>query len=229
MKSVFYPLGKDAPPGKEECNLCGRVIPYYSLRRCFRCGKLYCKSCITEDLTEKRYVVCLNCARRFVSPKRVGTKYSTLSVYLARRARWTNWVKLTFSKLEEIIGDRLPSSAKKSKSWWSNTKGRSQTQAWLDVGWKVQEVNLNHGTVIFKRPNILKVKKKRKTKSASVSLPKFKPRKIKKPSLTRIAMAQARLRNVERKKSAMKHYRGKFKPKPAYEKKLYKPEEKPSK
>ena len=54
MKSVFYPLGpKRAPSWKEECGLCGRVLPYYSLRRCFRCGKLFCRSCITEDLGEK--------------------------------------------------------------------------------------------------------------------------------------------------------------------------------
>ncbi len=226
MKSVFYPLGKSAPPGKEECNLCGRVFPYYSLRRCFRCGKLYCKSCITENLTDRSYIICLNCARRFVSPRRSGTKYTPLSVYLSRRARWTNGVKLTFSGVEEIIGDDLPLSAKRSKGWWSNTRSRSHAQAWLDVGWKVQEVDLNHGTVTFKRPNILKIEKKSTKKGVSASLPTFKPRRFRKPSLTRIAKAQARLKN-EFKKSTLRKYRGKFKPKPAHEKRLYKPEEKP--
>jgi len=45
--------------------------------------------------------------------------------------------------------------------------------------------------------------------------------------MTRIAKAQARLINVERKKSSVRRYRGKFKPQPVYEKRLYKPEAKP--
>lgn len=175
---------------------------------------------------ERSYIICLNCARRFVSPRRIGTKYTPLSVYLSRRARWTNWVKLTFSRVEEIIGDELPLSAKRSKGWWGNTRSRSHAQAWLDTGWKVQEVDINHSTVTFKRPNILKIEKKSTKKGVPASLPTFKPRRFRKPSLTRIARAQARLKN-EFKKSTPRKYRGKFKPKPAYEKRLYKPEEKP--
>lgn len=231
MKSVFYPLGpKRAPSWKEECGLCGRVLPYYSLRRCFRCGKLFCRSCITEDLVEKRYVICLNCARRFVSPKRAWRgKYSSLSVYLARRAPWTSWVRLSFARIEGIIGDNLPPSAVRNRSWWNNTKSSSQGQAWLDVGWQVKDADLGNGTVTFTRPEKLKVKRKRRRKiSSSVSLPVFKPRRLKTPSKTRIAMAQARLQNVSRRKSYMRKYRGRFKPRSAYEKRLYRPEAKPS-
>jgi len=48
-----------------------------------------------------------------------------------------------------------------------------------------------------------------------------------KPSKTKAAKLVARLKNLERKKASVPKYRGSFKPKPAYEKRLYKPEEKP--
>jgi hypothetical protein len=197
--------------------------------RCFRCKQLFCKSCITEDLSEGKYLVCLNCARRFVSPK--GTfkgKYTPLTLYLSRKANWTRWVKLQFSRIEGIIGKDLPASAHRTIEWWTNTTS-SQGKAWLSVGWNVKEVNLEEGTVIFTRPEALTPEKKRRRRRASalVSLPEYKPRKTKKPSLTRIAIAQARLQNISRKKASIRKYRGKFHPKSAYEKRLWKSEEKP--
>ena len=229
MRTVFYPIGGPRRPGsKEECSICRRVMPYYSLRRCFRCKKLVCKSCITEDLVEKRYLVCLNCARRYVSPRGYTGKYTALTFYLSRKAQWTPQVRLPFSRIEGIIGNNLPVSAH-NMEWWDNTKNTSQGKAWLSVGWKVKEVDLKGKTVVFTRPDVVKPEKKRKRKrlSSKVALPEYKPRKIKKPSLTRIAKAQARLQNVARRKASMRRYRGRFKPKSAYEKRLYKPDEKP--
>jgi len=232
MRTVFYPLGGSHPPGsKEECNLCGRVMPYYALSRCFRCKRLFCKSCITEDLAESRYLICLNCARRSVSPQ--GTfrgKYTPLTLFLSRKAQWTSWVKLQFSRIEGIIGDDLPASATQNNEWWNNTKTTSQGKAWLSVGWKVKKADLKEGTVIFTRSDMSKPEKKprRKRLSSKVLLPEYKPQTVKKPSLTRIAKAQARLQNIARRKTSMRQYRGKFKPKSAHEKRLYKPEEKPS-
>lgn len=231
MRSVFYPLGGSHPPGlKEKCSLCGRVMPYYALRPCFRCKGRFCKSCITADLVESKYFVCLNCARRFVSPRRTFRgKYTSLTFYLSRKAQWTRWVKLQFSRIEGIIGNNLPVSAIQNTGWWNNTKSSSQGKAWLNVGWKVKEVNLKEGTVIFTLPDVLKPEKKRRSKrlSPKVALPEYKPRKVKTPSLSRIAKAQARLQNVARQKASMRRYRGKFKPKSAHEKRLYKPDEKP--
>lgn len=232
VRDVFYPLGGPRPPGsREECSLCGRVMPYHALRRCFRCKRLVCKSCITEDLVEGRYLVCLNCARRFASPKGAPSgKYTPLTFYLSRKAQWTSWVKLQFSRIEGIISDNLPLSATQNTEWWNNAKTTPQSKAWLSVGWKVKEVNLKERTVIFTRPDVLKPEKKprRKRLSPKVVLPEYKPRKVKKPSLTRIAKAQARLQNIARRKASMRQYRGKFKPKTAYEKRLYKPDEKPT-
>lgn len=231
MRDIIYPIGGPRPPSSEEkCSLCKRTLPYSHLIRCFRCKRLFCKSCITEDLVEGKYLICLNCARRFVSPK--GTfkgKYTPLTLYLSRKAKWTRWVKLQFSRIEGIIGKDLPASAHQNSEWWKNAATSPQTKAWLSIGWKVQEVNLEKGTVIFTRPEVLTPKKKpkRKRTSALVALPEYKPRKTKKPSLTRIAIAQARLQNISRKRASIRKYRGKFRPKSAYEKRLWKPNEKP--
>jgi len=224
---------------KEECSLCGEVFSYYRLRRCCRCERLYCGNCVmfTWDKNVLRNVaVCLNCARRFVSPRRLGTKYSPLSEYFARRARYGNFATLTFAKIESIIGANLPSSAAQNTHWWNNAPSRIQAQAWMNVGWGVHDVNLKDRTVTFKRiasPKIETRKKRRKRTPTSVAKtfrpPRPQPFRRRRPSETRIAKAWARLKNVERRKLSMRRYRGKFKPRPAFEKRLYKPEAKPEK
>ncbi len=230
MRDIIYPIGGPRPPSSEEkCILCKRTLPSSKLIRCFRCKHLFCKSCITEDLIEGRYLICLNCARRYVSPK--GTfksKYAPLTIYLSQKAKWTRWVKLPFSRIEGIIGKDLPASAHRTSEWWKKSNS-SHTKAWLSTGWNVKEVDLEDGTVIFTRPKVLgtEKEKRRKRVSSLVALPDYKPRRTKKPSLTRIAIAQARLQNISRRKSSLLKYRGKFRPKSAYEKRLWKAEEKP--
>lgn len=230
MQDVIYPIGGTYPPSSEEkCNLCKRTVAPSKLIRCLRCKKLFCKSCIMEDLVEEKYLVCLNCAKRSVSPK--GTfkgKYTPLTLYLSRKASWTRWVKLPLSRVEGIIGKDLPESAHQNTEWWTNNHS-SHAKAWLSIGWNVKKVNLEDKTVTFTHPEILAPKKQtiRKRTSALVSLPEYKPRKTKKPSLTRIAIAQARLKNISRRKTSIRKYRGKFRSKSAHEKRLWKPDEKP--
>lgn len=218
--------------------MCGAVFSYYQLRRCYQCGKLYCGNCImfTWNKNMLRNVpICLNCARKFVSPKRLGTKYSSLSDYLARRARYDGFATLTFAKIESIIGANLPSSALQNTRWWNNAPSSVQAQAWMNVGWRVHAVNLNDRTVTFKRMVSPKTETRKKRRSASTPTaktfrpPKPQPPRQRRPSKTRIAKAWARLQNVERRKTSMRRYRGKLKPQPAFEKKLYKPEAKPEK
>ena len=216
---------------KEDRSLCERTFSYYSLRRCYRCKKMYCRDCITY--TRDGDIICLNCARRLVSPKIRGSKYSPLRRYLTRKAQYADHVTLPFAKIEEIIDDNLPFSATHHRNWWS-TQSSPQAQAWLGVKWKVHDVNLEHETVTFRREGLIKKKTRRKRKKAtSAFMDKTfrptKPRRLREPSKTKIARAQARLSNVERRWSSMRQYRGKFKPKSAYEKRLYKPDAKPSK
>jgi hypothetical protein len=157
-------------------------------------------------------------------PQKTTHKTLNLSLYLSRKAKWTRWVKLSFSEIEGILTKNLPASAFKNEEWWNNNSVR---RVWLGIGWKIKDVDLKTKTVTFTRPHILKNKEKQKRKNSLSLLPKYKPFRKKKPSLTRIAKSQARLKNIARSRNSLRRYKGKFKPKSSYEKKLYKDEEKP--
>jgi len=223
------------PVLEEICALCDETYPYYQLRRCSRCSRLYCWNCTA--LKEDYEVICLSCFRRMVSPRGLKSKYALLSIYLARRAKYGNYVTLSFKRLEEIIEDRLPYSAYHYDHWWNNIRGRSQSEAWLTTGWVVLEVNLEDQEVTFRRKEHLegnvenqpsKTRKRREPLSKSFrALAYRRPRRRVGPSKTKIAMVQATLRNIER-KSTLPEYRGKPKLRKAYEKRLYKPRGKPA-
>jgi hypothetical protein len=136
---------------------------------------------------------------------------------------FTDRVVLRISEIEGIIGDNLPVNSSRSTEWWSNTKGRP----WAAVGWSVENVDLNNHTVTFFRTVVpeRKPKKKENKKTEFFKRPLRFPRSKKPmaPSKTRIAQAQARLRNIERQR-LMNQQR----PKSAYEKRLFKPDAKPS-
>ncbi len=176
-------------------------------------------------------MLCLNCARRIVSPRSVG-KYEALKRYLRFRGSFTNVVKLSFAKIDGIIGDNLPMSAFRSEKWWSNSSNSVHAKAWLDAGWRMQEVNLEEGCVVFRKVKSLRTKSRRKKRSKDKAEKPFTPApyripRTKKTSKTKAAKLYARLKNLERKRASPTKYRGSLKPKPAKEKRLYKPEEKP--
>ena len=218
---------------KDECALCKRVVPSSYLRRCSRCGKLYCFDCSTFTLDG--YIICLNCARRVVSPRRLGTKYSPLSRYLLRRGMFTNRVVLPIAEIEGIIGDNLPLTATRDDEWWKNTRSTAQGRAWLGVGWNVESVDMDNRTVTFIRVAKPETKPRKKTKESKKTeffrrpLRYARRKKPALPSKTRIAQAQARLRNIERQKMASQQHPSRFPTKSAHEKRLFKPEAKPSK
>ncbi len=218
---------------EEECSLCEVAYPYRSLYRCDRCKKLYCRNCFIFD--EEGKVICLRCATRRIAPKTSRSKYAPLSIYLARKARYTNRATLTFATVEDIIGEHLPPSAKSNVHWWGNVRNRSPSEAWMTVGWSVQNVDLEKKEVTFKKDEsnpVQPVQTRRRQRRKPVS-PSFKALATKRrtripkgPSKTKIAIAQARLRNIGYRKD-VKRYRGKLKPKRAYEKRLYDAEAKP--
>jgi len=182
----------------------------------------------TSDYTK---MLCLNCAKRIVSPKS-RTKYGPLTGYLRYRSAFTSIVKLSFAKIDGIISDNLPTSAYRSEKWWSNSKSSAHAKAWLDAGWKIQEVNLEKGYVVFKKVDSLQQRSYRKKVSRKIPQKPFTPAphhipKTRKPSKTKISKLYARLKNLERKRTFIIKHPGGFKPKPAHEKKLFKPDKKP--
>jgi len=176
-------------------------------------------------------LLCLNCARRSVSPRSVS-KYGGLAGYLKFRSSFTDVVKLSFAKMDGIIGDNLPMSAYRDEKWWSNVPTNVHAKAWLDAGWNVQEVNLKEGYVVFKKVKEVRARSfKRKTTKSQVKKP-FTPVRVriskpKTPSKTKVSKLYARVKNLERQRASMPVYRGSFKPKPMHEKKLFKSEKKP--
>lgn len=218
---------------KDECALCKRIAPNSYLRRCFRCGRLYCFDCTTYE--QEGYIICLNCARRAVSPTRFGTKYSSLSRYLLRRGMFTNRVVLRFADVEGIIGNTLPFAALREPDWWRNTRSTAHGRAWTDVGWTVENTDMSKRTVSFVRVSEpkeakrrTKIKENRKTEFFKRPLTFPRPKKPMLPSKTRIAKVQARLRNIERQTTGSRMLT-KLPSRSAYEKRLFKPEAKPSK
>jgi len=220
-------------PVEEICGLCGETFRYYELQRCHRCKRLYCRNCIA--LEQGQEILCLRCFRRIASPKGSMSKYSRLSIYLARRAKYGNYATLPFRRVEEIIRDDLPYSAYHYPHWWKNVRGRSPSEAWLTAGWTVQEVDLKNQQVIFQRkqapeseaehrPSKRKRRQKRLTQAFKALVHRQTRRKTG-PSKTRTAKVQARAKNIGRAGVAPQYAR-RLKPRKAYEKRLYKPEEK---
>lgn len=212
--------------------MCGRVLPYSYLRRCQRCGRLFCRDCMVPDVSTGDYtrMFCLNCTRRIVSP-RSSSKYGALTGHLKFRAAFTDSVKLSFAKIDGIIGENLPMGAYRDEKWWSNSSNNIHAKAWLDAGWKVQEVNLEEGYVVFKKTEIVRTRSFRR-KARTQALKPFTPvhvriPKSRKPSKTKVSKLYARLKNLERNRATMPRVHGSFKPKPSHEKRLFKPEKKP--
>lgn len=218
---------------KDECALCKRVMSSSYLRRCVKCKQLYCFDCTT--FTQDGYVICLNCARRAVSPPRLGTKYSPLTRYLLRRGMYTDRVVLPFGEIGAIIGSDLPLSAFRDSEWWKNTRSSAHGRAWMDIGWEVENVDISKRTATFVRvakpePDrpVKKPKENKKTEffKRPIRFPERKKPML--PSKTKIARVQARLKNIERQRMTGQT-RGGRPTTPIYEKRLYKPEAKPSK
>jgi hypothetical protein len=56
---------------------------------------------------------------------------------------------LQFTKIETIIGGKLPASAREYRSWWGNARRNPHARQWLDAGWQVLSVNMRRETVSF--------------------------------------------------------------------------------
>ena len=174
-------------------------------------------------------MLCLNCAKRIVSP-RIVSKYSGLTGHLKFRSAFTSLVKLSFARIDGLIGSNLPMAAFRETAWWSNTALNAHTKAWLEAGWEVQEVNLKEGYVVFKKVRNLSFKKSKRAKTeinkpftpVPVHLPK---RKV--PSKTKVSKLYARIKNLERQRSmGNRNIRG-LGSRPQYEKKLFRSNKKP--
>jgi DNA-binding transcriptional regulator YiaG len=80
-----------------------------------------------------------------------GSKYQPLLEFL--RGSNQSEVILTFAEIEALMNDPLPDSAKSKRAWWSNrTKGALQASAWMEAGYRVEDVDLDGQRVTFRKP-----------------------------------------------------------------------------
>jgi len=202
---------------KDECGICGRVLSVAYMRKCQRCKKLFCRDCMVPDIStgDPNVMLCLHCARRVVSPRSVS-KYDGLERHLKFRAAFTSSVKLSFARIDGLIGSDLPMSAFRDMAWWSNSSSSAHAMAWLNAGWIVQEVNLKEGYVVFKK--VFNVPFKSGRRKLEISKP-FTPVLVhaprsKVPSKTKVSKLYARIKNLERQRAtARRQIRG-FKARP---------------
>lgn len=76
-------------------------------------------------------------------------KYEPLLRFLQSRSDSSS-IRLSFGEIDEILGFRLPRSARDHQAWWSNTRqGHSHAAAWLDAGWRTGSLDLKSQSVSF--------------------------------------------------------------------------------
>lgn len=78
------------------------------------------------------------------------SKYEALGQFL--KSRREERVPMTFAEIERVIGAPLPPSAHKHRPWWSNNGDNSAlTRAWLDAGYKSEQVDMAGQKLVFRR------------------------------------------------------------------------------
>ena len=82
-----------------------------------------------------------------------GSKYQPLLEHLCGSNQ--HEVTLTFAQIEALMNEALPESARSKRAWWSNrTKGALQASAWMEAGYRVEDVDLDRQQVTFRKSTI---------------------------------------------------------------------------
>jgi len=82
-----------------------------------------------------------------------GSKYQPLLEHLCGSNQ--HEVTLTFAQIETLMNEALPESARSKRAWWSNrTKGALQASAWMEAGYRVEDVDLDRQQVTFRKSTI---------------------------------------------------------------------------
>jgi hypothetical protein len=77
-------------------------------------------------------------------------KYEPLTEFLRSQARAR--VPMTFAEIERVVGSKLPPSAIEHRAWWSNNPSNSvMTKAWLDAGYRSEQVDMEKRKLVFAR------------------------------------------------------------------------------
>ncbi len=78
------------------------------------------------------------------------SKYQSFEDYL-RALRTREW-RTSFRKIERIIGNILPPSARAYPAWWSNNPSNNvMTNSWLSAGWQTENLDIPGEKVTFRK------------------------------------------------------------------------------
>lgn len=77
-------------------------------------------------------------------------KYEPLTEFL--KMQLGSEVRMSFAQIERVIGTKLPPVAQRHRAWWSNSPTNNvMTQAWLDAGFRSEQVDMKGGKLVFRR------------------------------------------------------------------------------
>jgi hypothetical protein len=93
------------------------------------------------------------CLLKLGQGESMAGKYALLEEYLRGLPTSEEELTLTFERIEEILNDRLPPSAREDSSWWGNQRQGIQIETipWMDAGWMMEIVDLHEKWVRFVR------------------------------------------------------------------------------
>lgn len=80
---------------------------------------------------------------------RANEKYYKLRQYLSD-AKETVLI-MSFSEIEEILGFQLNASAYKYPAIWSNSDSHPLAVAWLNAGYRSEQLSLSRQTIVFRK------------------------------------------------------------------------------
>ena len=76
-------------------------------------------------------------------------KYTPFEMYL--KSIQKDQLVLSFKEIEQILNSTLPDSAYEYRQWWENDSYHSQSKAWKNASWKVDEVDFTKELIRFRR------------------------------------------------------------------------------
>lgn len=81
-------------------------------------------------------------------------KYKKLRDFLEKTPAHIVEISLSFSQVEIIINEKLPTTAFNTEVWWSNNRqNHTQCNSWLDAGFIVKEKSQKNQNIVFIKIN----------------------------------------------------------------------------
>lgn len=76
--------------------------------------------------------------------------FEPLEAYLASKN--ASRIAMSFAEIEAMVGRKLPNSSRKHRAWWSNNPSNSAiTRAWLNAGYRTEDVDMAGERLVFRR------------------------------------------------------------------------------